>query len=146
MSTDTRPARADLTLTIKARLDGFDTEICFSGSVDQLLNVTKRLRELGAEPASTTVQAQPQARKPTQKRVQPVWNGAGEATVPNTVRRCARAGGGCSARRRIRPAATTADSILTSNQTIAAGVQLGNAPAPPSHIGEHHDNPGHRQP
>lgn len=47
---DQRPVKNDLTITIAATIDGFPTEICYTGSIDQLLNVTKRLRELGAAP------------------------------------------------------------------------------------------------
>jgi len=47
-----RSARSDLTITIRATIDGFDTEVCYTGSIEQLLAVTKRLRELGAEPVS----------------------------------------------------------------------------------------------
>jgi hypothetical protein len=49
-----KPARADLTITVKATIDGFPTEVCFTGSIDQLLAVTKRLRALGAQPTVTT--------------------------------------------------------------------------------------------
>jgi hypothetical protein len=45
-----RPVKNDLTITVKATIDGFPTEVCFTGSMDQLLSVTKRLRELGAAP------------------------------------------------------------------------------------------------
>src|SRR3954451_7227394 len=46
-----RSARQELTITIKANIGGFDTEICFSGQLDQLEAITRRLRDLGASPA-----------------------------------------------------------------------------------------------
>jgi hypothetical protein len=62
-----KPARADLTITIRARIDGFDTEICFTGAADQLLAVTKRLREIGAGPASGPVTTPPASTNGKQK-------------------------------------------------------------------------------
>jgi hypothetical protein len=46
-----RNARQELTITIHATIDGFPTEICFSGALDQLEAITRRLRDLGASPA-----------------------------------------------------------------------------------------------
>jgi hypothetical protein len=61
-----RKRRPDLTITIKCRVDGFDTEICYTGSIDQLLQVTQRLRSLGAtEPVSAPAPAPAPARKPS---------------------------------------------------------------------------------
>jgi hypothetical protein len=54
-----RAARQDLTITVKARIDGFDTEICYTGSIDQLLAVTKRLRDLGGETTIAPVHTAP---------------------------------------------------------------------------------------
>jgi hypothetical protein len=75
--------RQELTITVHATIDGFPTEVCFSGSIDQLLGVTKRLRELGAAPTivpAAPVQTTP-ARKPAE-RVQATYNGAGEPCCP----------------------------------------------------------------
>lgn len=83
-----RPARQDLTITIKARVDGFDTEVCYTGSIDQLLAVTKRLRELGAEPALVAGGHQlptPAARKPAQQ-VEPIYQPDGTACCPVHLR------------------------------------------------------------
>ena len=52
-----RAARQDLTITIKAMVDSFPVEICYTGSIEQLLTVTKRLRELGAAPTIAPAQA-----------------------------------------------------------------------------------------
>jgi hypothetical protein len=76
--------KADLTITVKATIDGFPTEVCFTGSIDQLLNVTKRLRELGAAPmiapaAHTAPLNTP--RKPAQT-VEPVYQPDGTACCP----------------------------------------------------------------
>jgi hypothetical protein len=71
------PTRQELTITVKATIDGFPVDVCFSGSIDQLLGVTKRLREMGAAP---TVAAPP-TRKAAE-RVQPTYNGAGEPCCP----------------------------------------------------------------
>lgn len=79
-----KPARQDLTITITARIDGFDTEVCYTGSIEQLLAVTKRLRELGAEPVSAkpaaTSPAAPQRTKST--KVTPEYDASGEPCCP----------------------------------------------------------------
>jgi hypothetical protein len=82
-----KPARADLTITIRARIDGFDTEICFTGAADQLLAVTKRLREIGAEPVSAPASTLPKSSLvslPTSKakRVEPVYLEDGTPMCP----------------------------------------------------------------
>lgn len=69
----------DLTITIKARVDGFDTEICYIGDIDRLLAVTKRLRELGAEPTATLPAAPAVAKK---SKVQPTYTDDGTPTCP----------------------------------------------------------------
>jgi hypothetical protein len=81
-----RTARADLTITVKARVAGFDAEICYLGSIEQLAGLVKRLQELGAEPVSTVrnslmVAPEQPARKPAAK-VAPVYDGDGDATCP----------------------------------------------------------------
>jgi hypothetical protein len=82
-----RNARQELTITIHATIDGFPTEICFSGALDQLEAITRRLRDLGASPAgvhqlapAAPVQATP-ARKPS-GRVEPVYQPDGTACCP----------------------------------------------------------------
>ena len=40
--------KPEILIAIKATIDGFDTELTFTGTVEQLLATTKRLRELGA--------------------------------------------------------------------------------------------------
>lgn len=86
-----RPVKNDLTITVTATIDGFPTEVCFTGSIDQLLSVTKRLRELGASPivaapaptahvAPAVAPAAP-VRKAA-RRLEPAYNDAGEACCP----------------------------------------------------------------
>lgn len=80
-----RSARQELTITIHATIGGFDTEICFSGQLDQLEAITRRLRDLGASPAGVhqlapTTPAAP-ARKAAQ-RAAPLYDGAGDALCP----------------------------------------------------------------
>jgi hypothetical protein len=78
-----RLVKNDLTITVKATIDGFPTEVCFTGSIDQLLSVTKRLRELGAAP--TIAPAAPVQTTPARKaaeRAQPAYNDAGEPCCP----------------------------------------------------------------
>jgi hypothetical protein len=78
----TQPPRQELTLTVHATIDGFPTEVCFSGSIDQLLDVTKRLRALGASPTiAPAAPAAAPARKPAQ-RVEPAYDGNGEPCCP----------------------------------------------------------------
>lgn len=82
-----RQPRRDLAITITATVDGFPVEISFDGGIDQLPGIAKRLRELGAEPASTitpavTTQAQPE-RKPAAKRVQPCYLDDGTEVCPD---------------------------------------------------------------
>lgn len=84
-----KPARNDLTITITAVVDGFPVEICFTGALDQLEAITRRLRDMGASPAGVhqlaPVAAPSVARKPAE-RVEPVYNGAGEACCPVHLR------------------------------------------------------------
>src|SRR4051794_32914026 len=78
-----RPVKNDLTITVKATIDSFPTEICFTGSIDQLLSVTKRLRELGATPTVAPAAPMPAAapRKPAQ-RVEPIYQPDGTPCCP----------------------------------------------------------------
>jgi len=79
-----RQTKNDLTITVKATIDGFPTEVCFTGSTDQLLSVTKRLRELGGTPTiapAHTKSATTPARKAAQ-RVEPVYQPDGTACCP----------------------------------------------------------------
>jgi hypothetical protein len=84
MNASRKPARQDLTITIKARVDGFDTEVCYTGSIEQLLAVTKRLRELGAEPVSAVQPAQAATTngKSKSETVQPEYKPDGTPCCP----------------------------------------------------------------
>ena len=84
----TRSARQDLTITIRAVVDGFDTEVCYTGSIEQLLAVTKRLRELGAEPvtASKPAATSPAAAKPKAETVEPIYQPDGTPCCPTHKR------------------------------------------------------------
>jgi hypothetical protein len=79
-----RPVKQDLTITIHACVNGFDAEICFSGQLDQLEALTRRLRDLGMSPSGVRqlapVQSTP-ARKAAQ-RVEPVYQPDGTACCP----------------------------------------------------------------
>jgi hypothetical protein len=76
-----RPVKNDLTITVKATIDGFPTEVCFTGSIDQLLSVTKRLRELGAAPTVAAPAGHTPARKAAE-RVEPIYQPDGTACCP----------------------------------------------------------------
>lgn len=82
----TSTPRQELTITIAARFDGFTTEICFSGLIDQLPAVTKRIRELGGEPIAPH-SAPLNGSQPKAERVDPSYNDAGEACCPVHKRR-----------------------------------------------------------
>lgn len=85
LSFETRkPARQDLTLTVKARVNGFDVDICFSGQLEQLDAITKRLAALGAEPVSAAPRPTSPAPngKPKAKYVQPEYNADGDPLCP----------------------------------------------------------------
>lgn len=73
---DRKPA-ADLLIAIKARVDGFDCDITYTGSIEGLLKVTARLRELGAEP---TIAPAPASKKST--KVQPEYLPDGTPICP----------------------------------------------------------------
>jgi hypothetical protein len=62
-------------------IDGFPTEVCFTGSIDQLLSVTKRLRELGGTPTIAPAGGNTPARKPS-VRVEPAYQPDGTACCP----------------------------------------------------------------
>lgn len=80
---DRRPARQELTITVHCRVNGFDTELCFSGQVEQLDAITKRLASLGAEPAATApISTMVEKPRKAAQRVQPAYNDAGEACCP----------------------------------------------------------------
>jgi hypothetical protein len=77
------PTRQELTITVKATIDGFPVDVCFSGSIDQLLGVTKRLREMGGTP--TIAPAAPVQTTPARKaaeRVEPDYQPDGTAYCP----------------------------------------------------------------
>jgi hypothetical protein len=91
-----RSARQELTITIHATIGGFDTEICFSGQLDQLEAITRRLRDLGASPAGVHQLAPAAApaqqaslnaanghinRKPAERMTQ-AYDGAGQPMCP----------------------------------------------------------------
>ncbi len=77
---DRKPA-ADLLITIRATVDSFPVELSFTGQIDQLLAITKRLRALGAEPTVTTPAAS--VSKPKAQRVEPAYDSSGEACCPD---------------------------------------------------------------
>jgi hypothetical protein len=79
MSTDT-PRRQELGITVKATMDGFPIELGFTGSIDSLPALVKRLVELGAEPQASPA-AQPQRKAPA-KRVTPSYASDGTPTCP----------------------------------------------------------------
>jgi hypothetical protein len=79
-----RSARQELTITIHATIDGFSTEICFRGALDQLEAITRRLRDLGASPAGVH-QLAPAAAAPARKAAQratPAYDGDGQPMCP----------------------------------------------------------------
>ncbi len=81
---DRRPVRQELTITIHARIGGFDTEICFSGHLDQLETLTRKLVQLGASPAGVhqvSPAAGPAARKAAE-RVEPIYQPDGTPCCP----------------------------------------------------------------
>jgi hypothetical protein len=80
----TTTARQDLTITITARFDGFDTEVCFSGQLDQLPAITKRIRELGGEPTAphTAPLGGDTPRRIAAERVEPIYQPDGTACCP----------------------------------------------------------------
>lgn len=81
------PVRQDLTLTVKARVNGFDVDICFSGQLEQLDAITKRLAALGATPTAAAPAAAPvspigeKPRKPAQ-RLEPAYQADGTPCCP----------------------------------------------------------------
>jgi hypothetical protein len=79
-----RMTKNDLTITVKATIDGFPTEVCFTGSIDQLLNVTKHLRELGAAPtvAPATHTAPLGNGKTKAQTVEPIYQPDGTPCCP----------------------------------------------------------------
>lgn len=58
---DRRPARQELTIAITAVVNGFTTEITFSGHLDQLDALTKKLLAMGASPQGTSKVLAPSA-------------------------------------------------------------------------------------
>nr|ALS90792.1 DEC-1 protein, N-terminal region protein [uncultured bacterium] len=78
-----RTPRQELTITVKARVNGFDVDICFSGHIEQLDAMTKRLAELGIAPvvAPSVAAAAAPVRKAA-KRLDPAYTDAGEACCP----------------------------------------------------------------
>jgi hypothetical protein len=71
--------KPEITITITARFDGFATELCFSGQLDQLPAVTRRIRELGGEPIAPHTAPLAKAKA---ERVQPFYDGDGQACCP----------------------------------------------------------------
>lgn len=76
-----RTKRQELGFMIKATVNGYPVEINFSGTIDQLPAVTKRLAELGATPPPVPMRG-PWSGKPKADRVQPAYNGAGDPCCP----------------------------------------------------------------
>lgn len=77
-----KPQRQELTITVTATVDGFPVELCYTGSIDQLLAVTKRLRELGAEPVSAPPAPPAQPERRAAKRTQAAYNDDGDPVCP----------------------------------------------------------------
>lgn len=76
-----RQPRQELTIAIRCRVEGFETEITFNGDIDQLKRVAAKLAALGIEPASSAPAA-PQPERKAAKRVQPAYDGDGEPCCP----------------------------------------------------------------
>lgn len=85
---DRRSRPQDLTITIKARVDGFDCELCFAGDLEKLHAVVSRLRVLGAEPVSAPQSAPTPATngKPKVERVEPLYKPDGTACCPTHMK------------------------------------------------------------
>lgn len=69
-----------IAISIKARVNGFDCELSFDGAIDQLQALTRRLAELGAEPASAP--AGKITKTERAPRVQPRYDGDGDPCCP----------------------------------------------------------------
>lgn len=88
-----RRPKPDILITIKCRMGGFDTELAFSGSVDQLPRLVERLAQLGAEPVSgipRTGAPTVQAGAPLQRRASVVYDDDGTPLCGNA--NCSRHG------------------------------------------------------
>lgn len=72
----------DILITVKAMIDGFAIDLAFSGTVEQLVNITKRLRDIGATPASLSTAPLGGARKAAVPRVEPVYSTSGDPCCP----------------------------------------------------------------
>jgi hypothetical protein len=68
-------------MTVRCRVNGFDVESSFERALDQLPTITKRLAELGAEPASPVQKVDQAARRPEAK-VEPVYQPDGTPCCP----------------------------------------------------------------
>lgn len=80
-----RKPKQDLLIVVKAELDHFPIELSFSGSIDQLPAIVKRLRSLGAtEPVSggVTTPAATNGAASQAKGKAPEFNDAGEEMCP----------------------------------------------------------------
>jgi hypothetical protein len=82
-----KPAKQDLLITVKAELDHFPIELSFSGSVDQLPAIVKRLRALGASEPVSAAPTTPPASTNGKAKVAPEYNDAGEECCPNHHRK-----------------------------------------------------------
>lgn len=81
--------KPEILIAVKAQLDGFPVELSFTGAVDQLPAIVKRLRELGAEPVGAPVHTAPIGNgKP--KAQPPFYNGDGDACCPTHTTRTLR--------------------------------------------------------
>lgn len=72
---------SDIQMTIHAVLNGFPVDIAFTGSIEQLVPVSKRLVELGAQPMASAPLGGV-ARKPAQPRVEPGYSLDGSPVCP----------------------------------------------------------------
>jgi len=81
---DRRPKAEPLTITVHAVVAGFATELCFTGSIDQLPALAARLVALGATPTSkpATHTAPLNGSKPKAERVTPAYDGDGQPICP----------------------------------------------------------------
>jgi hypothetical protein len=71
----------ELTIAITCRVEGYETEITFSGDIDQLKRIATKLAALGIEPTAPHTAPLNGENKPS-KRVQPAYDGDGQPICP----------------------------------------------------------------
>lgn len=74
---DFTPRQRPIAVTVKARVNGLECELSLDATLDQLQQITRRLVELGAEPASA-----PAAQQQPKPKAQPAYSDGGEALCP----------------------------------------------------------------